>query len=110
MYNKKYNQRNNRHQQPVKVSPATAKRNKKIIEKVDEWQNFKYIKHLICNNTNCGCKLKPKEINGRVVLQCPKCREIQSYIPKAVLQTKFYISEKLKRLQALYQSLFSLVD
>jgi len=112
MYNKNYRQKDNRKQNrpQIKISPEVAKRNKKIMAKVEEWQNFKYIKHLMCNNESCGTKLKAKEVNGRVILQCPKCREIQSYIPKSVLQTKFYMSTTLTRLQHLYQGFLDFLE
>jgi len=108
--NRQDNQNNRRNysqnnQQPVKeLSPEAKKKNSKIIQKVTDWQNFKFIKPLTCNTDGCWSKFKAKEINGRVVLQCPRCRAIQSHVPKAVMQTRFYISNVLRRIQAMYHS------
>lgn len=115
-----YNQRNNDNRnfknnrpntytnnKPRDLTPEQIKKNKRILEKVAEWQDFKFIKHLVCNDENCNTKLKAKELNGKVILQCPRCRSIQSYIPKAVLQTRFYVSNVLRRLQSAYHTLLN---
>jgi hypothetical protein len=73
------------------------KRNKYIINKVNEWQNFPFLKHLMCRNDGCDGKLVPKDSKFRVILVCPKCRAIQYYVPQVVIQTSIVISEKLKR-------------
>ena len=62
------------------------RKNKNIIEKVNLWQNFKYVKPLTCKEPSCGCNLVPKESRLKVILKCPKCGYIQSYVPKTILR------------------------
>lgn len=63
------------------------KKNEFIKRKVEEWQNFPYVKPLVCDNPDCNeTKLKPKETKYRVILQCPKCRRVQTYVPAKVTQ------------------------
>jgi len=64
------------------------KKNQNIIEKVNLWQNFKYVKPLTCKERSCDGLLEPKESRLRVILKCPKCGNIQSYVPKTILKAK----------------------
>jgi len=77
------------------------KRNEYIFEKVKTWQEFQYVKPLICSNQECNeAKLKPKKGKYRVMLQCPKCKKVQNYVPQKVLQIKLDIPQVLTRNQA----------
>lgn len=67
------------------------KRNKNLIDKINTWQEFRYIKSLICQRDGCGCPLVAKEYKMKVILQCPKCKAIQAYIPKSVMQIDLVI-------------------
>ena len=79
------------------------KKNKTILEKVKTWQEFPYVKPMICRNENCeGCKLKPKETKTRIMLQCPKCKKVQNYVPRIVLKTKLSIPDVLLRNKCRY--------
>jgi hypothetical protein len=71
-----------------------AEKIKRTIEKVKVWQTFKYVKHLVCPRENCGCKMIAKEMRGRVILQCPRCKTIQSYVPKSILKTQLVVFKK----------------
>lgn len=75
------------------------KRNKSTIEKVNLWQNFKYVKSLTCKKEECDGVLEPKESKLKVILKCPKCGFIQSYVPRTILKTKLDIPEVLIRNQ-----------
>ncbi len=86
-----------KHNQDEESLKKARKRNKFIIKKVDDWQNFPFLKHLTCQNKKCGEKLVPKESRSRVILVCPKCKSVQHYVPIAVIQTNLVISEKLKK-------------
>lgn len=70
------------------------KRNKSRIEKINTWQAFKYVKPLTCQKDGCGAVLVAKELKLKVILQCPKCRSIQAYIPKSVLQSNLTIFDE----------------
>jgi hypothetical protein len=93
-YNKNYKNNNYYNNKPRRLSEeklqAIKANNKKIIKKIQNWQAFKFIKHLVCSLEDCKTKLEPKEVNYKVILECPKCKEVQSYIPKVVLKTKFF--------------------
>ena len=76
-----------------------AKNNNYIIEKVNKWQAFKYVKSLLCRKDGCGEKLVPEERYGKVVLKCPKCGLIQNYIPKSILEAQVDVPAKLLKNQ-----------
>jgi hypothetical protein len=81
---------------PKKDLSKLRRKNKIILEKVKMWQSFPYVKPLICQNEACNsCKLKPKETKTRIMLQCPKCKKIQNYVPRIVLKTKLSIPDVL---------------
>ena len=88
--NKNYNNRNQNRRLTEEQFKALKEYNKRVIKKVQDWQAFKFIKHLVCADESCRTKLVPKEVNNKVILECPKCKEVQSYIPKVVLKTKFF--------------------
>lgn len=68
---------------------VTIKRkNKFIVRKVEEWQNFPYVKPLVCKSCEQLVKLEPKATKYKVILKCPECSEVQYYIPKPILQTR----------------------
>jgi len=76
-------------------------RNKGILDKVKIWQSFPYVKPLVCqNNGCCECKLRPKMTKFKVILQCPKCRKVQPYVPKTVLKTHLSIPDILLKNKA----------
>ena len=64
------------------------KRNRRIIDKVSLWQDFKYVKPLACKKDDCDGILTPKESRLKVILRCPLCGFVQSYVPKTILKTK----------------------
>jgi hypothetical protein len=67
------------------------RKNKFLIEKINTWQSFKYVKPLTCQKDGCGCPLVAKEHRLKVILQCPKCKTIQAYIPRSVMQSDLVI-------------------
>jgi hypothetical protein len=73
------------------------KKNKNLIDRINFWQNFKYIKPLVCRNENCGASLVPLESRGRVILKCPKCGRVQTKVPRTLLKTKLAIPGVLLR-------------
>ena len=94
---------NKNKKKPKKDLTRLKKRNKAILEKVKQWQAFPYVRPMVCRNENCnGAKLKPKETRMRIMLQCPKCRKTQTYVPKIVLTTKLSIPEVLLRNKVRY--------
>jgi hypothetical protein len=99
MHNKKSRKPSNRKGDPESIK----RRNKYIREKVKTWQEFQYVKPLVCQNEACNeTKLKPKETKYRVMLQCPKCKKVQTYVPNKVLQIKLEIPDVLTRNQGKY--------
>lgn len=81
------------------------KKNKSILEKVKTWQEFPYVKPMVCRNESCeGCKLKPKETKTRIMLQCPKCKKVQNYVPRIVLKTRLSIPEVVLRNRGRYSA------
>ena len=72
------------------------KRNKSIIKKIEAWQDFDYVKPLICKKTRE--KLVPKIHNksGKVYLSCPKSNYKQWSIPKIVLETRLVVFDHAK--------------
>jgi len=64
--------------------------NKDIIEKVREYQDDERWHPLTCGSRNkhpshpSHQKLEPIEIDGEVILKCPKCDYTQDYIPSTV--------------------------
>jgi hypothetical protein len=73
--------------------------NQSVIDKVNKWQNFKYVHALVCRKEGCGEKLVPEERYGKVVLRCPTCGLIQNYIPKSILEAQVDIPVKLLKNQ-----------
>lgn len=55
------------------------------IKAVEEWQEDDTTHPLTCAKEGCDSNLEAKEDGGRVVLECPKCHYVQSWIPTAVL-------------------------
>lgn len=85
-----------KYKKPKKDSTRLKKRNKAILEKVKQWQAFPYVRPLVCRNEHCnGAKLKPKETRMRIMMQCPRCKKTQTYVPKIVLTTRLSIPEVL---------------
>ena len=64
------------------------RKNKYIVKKVKEWQDFPYVKPLVCKSCEQLVKLEPKATKVKVILKCPDCGAVQYYIPKPVLQTR----------------------
>jgi hypothetical protein len=75
------------------------RRNKNVINKINFWQSFQYVKSLTCRNTECDGVLEAKESGLKVVLKCPKCNYVQAYIPKTILNTKLDIPNILLKHQ-----------
>lgn len=78
------------------------KKNKKIFSKVSVWQAFKYIKPLSCQKIVderkgkvCGAVLSPRITKYKVVLDCPKCKHCQAYVPKKVLEANLTVPKAL---------------
>lgn len=89
----------------TKDADTLKKRNKTILDKVKFWQSFPYVHPMVCRNEKCeSCKLKPKEARTRVILQCPKCKRIQNYVPNIILKTRLSIPAVLLRNKCRYSS------
>lgn len=87
-----------KNKKPKKDLSRLKKKNKAILEKVKQWQAFPYVRPMVCRNEACkNIKLKPKETRMRVMLQCPRCKKTQTYVPKVVLTTNLSIPEVLLR-------------
>lgn len=83
--------------------------NKSIVDKVNQWQEFKYIKPLTCRN--CDEKVYPKESHSKVILICPKCGAVQDYVPRVVLETNLSFPPVLKSNMARHiQALLKVFD
>jgi len=83
------------------------RKNKNILAKVKQWQEFPYIRPLVCQNESClECKLKPKLTKYKVILQCPKCKKVQPYVPKIVLKTHLSIPDTLLKNKANHRDRF----
>ena len=92
--------KHNKKQGKKKDLDAIRRKNKAILEKVKKWQSFQYVKPLICSNENCNeAVLKPKETKYRIMLQCPKCKRVQTYVPSKVLQIRLEVPDVLVRNQ-----------
>lgn len=83
-------EKNNKNMTQVEIEHQD-KRSESILKKVNLWQEFKYVKHLTCQRNGCGCSLVPKKQRAKVVLQCPQCKNVQSYVPRAVLHSQLKI-------------------
>lgn len=96
---------NNRQEKPKRDLDRLKQKNKTILEKVKQWQAFPYVKPMVCRNEKCeDCKLKPKETKTRIMLQCPKCKKVQTYVPSVILKTNLSIPEVLLRNKCRYSS------
>lgn len=73
------------------------KRNKTIIDKVEAWQDFDYVKPLICRKTNQKLIPKLHKKSGKVVLKAPKSSYVQWSIPKVVLNTRLVVFDHAKK-------------
>jgi len=85
---------NDGHSKSTKVSCPTCKgagvffRNTEKIRKIEEWQHCDYVHQLTCGSGTCNhISLIPVEIDYQVVLKCPQCGHIQTFIPESVLLT-----------------------
>lgn len=58
---------------------------KSIIEAVDHWQTSGEFHPLTCGNDSRHGLLYAAEQAGKVVLRCPDCDYVQTYIPEAVM-------------------------
>jgi len=67
-----------------------------VINKVRLWQNFQYVRPLLCRR--CSVKLVPKvhKKSGKVCLRCPKCNFLQWSIPSVVIQSRLIIFDHAK--------------
>ena len=63
----------------------TDRNNAAIIEAVRRWQADPYVHSLTCGNDRCRADLEPEERDGRVVLVCPACGQVQTWIPAGIL-------------------------
>jgi len=59
--------------------------NKTIIRKIKEWQKCPYLHQLTCSKDSRHPPLRAKELDGKVILACPKCNYIQKRIPSTVI-------------------------
>ena len=55
--------------------------NKEIIDLVTRYQQSKFVHPLTCGNDSRHEILVPIEVNNYVILKCPDCEYIQSWIP-----------------------------
>ena len=66
--------------------------NARILEKVLAWQKFPYVKPLTCKREGCNANLVPVEKRRKIVLQCPKCKNVQPYVPRSIIEANIYDS------------------
>ena len=71
------------------------RKNQAIVKKVKQWQSFKYVNKLTCQNPDCDGILEPREQKSKVILVCPKCKYIQPYVPKPVIESNLEFPDKL---------------
>ena len=64
--------------------------NKKIIEKVNKWQNADWLHPLTCGNNSNHKILQPIEKNNKIILKCLDCNYEQEYIPSVILRMDIY--------------------
>lgn len=89
---------NNKYKNPPMTQEQIGyqdKKNNSILKRVSLWQAFKFVKHLTCQRDGCGCELLPKRQKTKVVLQCPKCKNVQAYVPRAVLSSRLRILDQV---------------
>ena len=58
--------------------------NQAIIEAVQRYQRNPFIHPLTCGVDSCRADLRAVERDGRVVLACPICGQVQEWIPEYV--------------------------
>lgn len=86
---------------------VVQEKNKLIIEKVKKWQCYPYVRPLCCQTEGCGEKLEPKDHKIKVILECPKCKAVQHYVPKAVLEYSFFSKvDKIEKIKGTYKPNF----
>lgn len=75
---------------------STNNKNKNIIDKINAWQDFGYVRPLVCKRT--GKRLQPSinKRTGRVCLYCPESNFVQIKIPNIVLQSRLVVFEHAK--------------
>lgn len=69
----------------------------KLLDKVKSWQSSPYVTPLTCRKCESKEKLEPKKQDRKIVLVCPKCRWVQPYVPKPVMNHSIDFPEIVKR-------------
>jgi len=92
---------NDGHSKLTKISCPTCKgiglffTNQEKIKKIKEWQESDYVHQLTCSSGSCNhVVLIPIEENYKVILKCPECDYVQTFIPEAVLKIDMKQVEK----------------
>lgn len=60
--------------------------NEEIIKRVNAWQDAGFVHPLTCIGSSKHPNLIPIEKDGRVILQCPKCKRVQLNIPPSIIE------------------------
>jgi len=60
--------------------------NAQKIANIQAWQNAGYVHELTCGVDSRHEALVPEERDGEVILVCPTCQKVQTFIPPVVLQ------------------------
>jgi len=64
--------------------------NKDKIKDIEKWQKSPYTHELTCGDHDCLGILKPIELDDKVILTCPKCRNYeQLFIPECVYNVDY---------------------
>lgn len=69
---------------PMGYDESKTLSNDEIIERITAWQNAGFVHPLTCINSKHP-KLVPIVQGKRVVLKCPKCKNIQESIPPSII-------------------------
>ena len=88
---------------PQLIRNLDKQKNKRIIKKIKEWQESDYVHQLTCGSGSCNhVILDPIEENDIVILKCPECDYIQTFIPECVLKAD--VKEIEKNLKDVYET------
>lgn len=79
------------------IDDSQEKKNKAIMDRVKAWQNFDYVKPLICRKTNQKLVPKVHKKSGKVILKAPKSSYVQWSIPAVVLNTRLVVFDHAKK-------------
>ena len=75
----------------------SGRSNEDIIRIVNKYQNFGIVHELTCGADSRHQALEPLERDGKVVLVCPTCGEVQEKIPEFVLGSEEMIDYSARK-------------